>query len=66
MIPLPSTPVPATAEAVVVGGGVNGLAVAYELAKRGMRDVVVLEKSYLGSGSTGRCGICPHSASSTK
>jgi len=56
VIPLPDSPVPAAAEAVVVGGGVNGLAVAYELAKRGMRDVVVLEKNYLGSGSTGRCG----------
>ncbi len=56
MIPLPDGPVPRTADAVVVGGGVNGLAVAYELAKAGVRDIVVVEKSYLGSGSTGRCG----------
>jgi len=41
---------------VIVGGGVNGLATAYELAKAGMKDIVVLEKTYLASGSTGRCG----------
>ncbi len=33
-----------------------GLAVAYNLARRGMDDIVLLEKSYLGSGATGRCG----------
>jgi sarcosine oxidase subunit beta len=56
VIPLPTNPVPYTADAVIVGGGINGLAMAYELAKRGLQKVVVLEKSYLGSGSTGRCG----------
>jgi len=56
MIPLSTGPMPSTAEAVVIGGGVNGLAVAYELARRGLRDIVVLEKNYIGSGSTGRCG----------
>ncbi len=56
MIPLPEGPVPATASAVIVGGGVNGLAMAYELARAGLRDVVVLERRYLASGSTGRCG----------
>jgi sarcosine oxidase subunit beta len=45
-----------TAEVVIVGGGVNGLACAYHLAKGGMADVVVLEKGYLGVGATGRCG----------
>jgi sarcosine oxidase subunit beta len=56
MIPLAQGPVPATADAVVVGGGINGLATAYELAKLGLEHVVVVEKGYLGSGSTGRCG----------
>ncbi len=45
-----------TAEAVVVGGGINGVSVAYNLAKLGMKDVVVLEKNTVCSGSTGRCG----------
>jgi sarcosine oxidase subunit beta len=42
-------------EVVVVGGGSHGLATAYYLAKRhGIRDVCVLEKSYIGSGAAGR------------
>jgi sarcosine oxidase subunit beta len=42
-------------EAVVVGGGVHGLATAYYLARNhGMRNIAVLEKSYLGSGGSGR------------
>jgi len=40
---------------VIVGGGVNGLALAYNLAARhGIRDVAVLERSYIGSGASGR------------
>lgn len=45
-----------TAEVVIVGGGVNGLACAYNLAKNGVKDIVVLERGYLGIGATGRCG----------
>ena len=45
-----------TAEVVVVGGGVQGMSVAYNLAKFGVKDVVVLEKGSICSGSTGRCG----------
>jgi glycine/D-amino acid oxidase-like deaminating enzyme/nitrite reductase/ring-hydroxylating ferredoxin subunit len=41
------------AEVCVVGGGITGLAIAYELAKRG-HDVTVLEAMRLGSGQTGR------------
>lgn len=44
------------ANIVVIGGGISGLSIAYNLAKLGMQDVVVVEKSYLGSGSTGKCG----------
>lgn len=39
---------------VIVGGGVSGLFTAYELLKRGIRDVVVLEERYLGSGGSTR------------
>jgi sarcosine oxidase subunit beta len=45
-----------TADVVIIGGGVNGLACAYCLAKAGMKHVVVLEKGYIGAGATGRCG----------
>ncbi|UCG52474.1 MAG: FAD-binding oxidoreductase [Candidatus Latescibacterota bacterium] len=45
-----------TAEIVVIGGGVSGLSCAYNLAKRGVNDIVVLEKGYIGMGATGRCG----------
>lgn len=41
-------------DAVVVGGGVIGCSIAYHLALRGAR-VVVLERETLGSQSTGRC-----------
>ena len=44
------------AEIVIIGGGVVGCAIAYHLAANGMTDVVVLERDYLASGSTGRCG----------
>lgn len=44
------------AEAVVIGGGINGVSIAYNLAKRGLKDVVLLERNFLASGSTGRCG----------
>ncbi len=56
MIALSSGPVPSTADAVLIGAGINGLATAYELARLGLKNIVVLEKQYLGSGSTGRCG----------
>jgi sarcosine oxidase, subunit beta len=42
-------------EVVIVGGGVHGLAAAYYLAtNHGITDVAVLDKSYLGSGGSGR------------
>ena len=40
------------AEVVIIGGGVAGCSVAYHLTKRGCRDVVLLERSELTSGST--------------
>ncbi|MCX4094412.1 NAD(P)/FAD-dependent oxidoreductase [Nocardia sp. alder85J] len=43
-----------TAEYVIVGGGLEGLAIAWSLACRGETDVVVLERNSLCSGMTGR------------
>jgi sarcosine oxidase, subunit beta len=56
MIPLQRSQVPSSADAVIIGGGINGLTTARELGKLGLKNIVVLEKNYIGSGSTGRCG----------
>jgi glycine cleavage system aminomethyltransferase T/glycine/D-amino acid oxidase-like deaminating enzyme len=40
------------AQAVVIGGGVGGTSIAYHLAERGWKDVVLLERADLTSGST--------------
>ncbi|MEM8664141.1 MAG: FAD-dependent oxidoreductase, partial [Pseudomonadota bacterium] len=45
-------PIPTTARAVVIGGGVIGCSVAYHLIKLGWRDVVLLERKQLTSGTT--------------
>ena len=41
-----------SAQVVVIGGGVTGCSVAYHLALAGWRDVVLVEKAQLTSGST--------------
>jgi sarcosine oxidase subunit beta len=47
---------PKTAEVVIIGGGVMGTSTAYHLAKKGCRDVVLVEKeTFFGEGATGRC-----------
>ena len=48
-----------TADAVIIGGGVMGCSILYNLAKLGVADSVLLEMDVLGSGSTGRSqAIC--------
>ena len=48
-----------TAEAVIIGGGVMGCSIQYNLANFGVTDSVLLEMDVLGSGSTGRSqAIC--------
>ena len=45
----------ASYDAVIIGAGVHGLSTAYYLAKNhGVRNVAVLDKSYLGGGGSGR------------
>ena len=44
------------ADVVIIGGGVTGCSIAYNLARKGCNDVVLLERDYLASGATGRCG----------
>src|SRR5215210_754786 len=46
--------IPRTAEVVIVGAGVVGCSIAYQLAKRGQRDVVIVERATIGAGSTSK------------
>ena len=43
-------------DVIIIGGGIVGCAVAFELAKRGRSDILLIDKEYLSSGATGRCG----------
>ena len=44
------------AEVVVIGAGIMGLSIAYHLARLGVRDITVVDKSYLCGGASGRNG----------
>ncbi|MFQ5772969.1 MAG: FAD-dependent oxidoreductase [Kiloniellaceae bacterium] len=44
--------VPTAAQAVIIGGGIVGCSTAYHLTRLGWRDVVLLERAKLTSGST--------------
>ena len=57
-----SGPLRGAYEVVVVGAGVAGLTVAYELAKAGVGPVAVLERAYPGAGASGRNGELIRSA----
>ncbi|MEM7177601.1 MAG: FAD-dependent oxidoreductase [Pseudomonadota bacterium] len=46
------SPLPSSAQAVIIGGGIHGCSVAYHLAKLGMTDIVLLERKQLTSGTT--------------
>ena len=50
--PLPPRDLPPRARVVIVGGGVIGTSVAYHLTTLGWRDVVLLERDRLTSGTT--------------
>jgi len=40
---------------VIIGAGMVGASIAFHLTRLGEKDVFILEKSYVSSGSTGRC-----------
>jgi len=44
------------ADIVIIGGGIQGCSIAYNLAKKGAKNIILLEKNTLASGATGRCG----------
>ncbi len=41
-------------EVLIIGGGVVGCSIAYHLTQRGVRDILVIERDTIGSGSTSR------------
>jgi len=45
-----------SADVVIIGGGISGVAIAYNLAKKGVKNIALIEKNYIASGATGRCG----------
>jgi len=67
---LPQVDLPSRARVVVVGGGIAGCGVAYQLALAGWKDVVLLEQSWLASGTTwhsaGQVGQLRASSAQTK
>jgi sarcosine oxidase subunit beta len=49
-------PLPDRAEVVIVGGGIMGLAIAWNLARLGQEKIVVVDRTYLCGGASGRNG----------
>ena len=47
-----STKLPTHAEVVIIGGGIIGCSTAYHLTKMGKKDVLLLERKQLTSGTT--------------
>ena len=48
------------AKLVIVGGGILGISLLYHLTKEGWKDVVLIEKGELTSGSTWHSSSMPH------
>ena len=47
-----------TADVVIIGAGVAGASITFNLARRGVTNVVVLEKGAVASGATGKSSAC--------
>ncbi len=41
---------------LIIGAGISGVSIAYNLAKKGVQDIHVVDKGHFTSGATGRCG----------
>ncbi len=54
LLPRMDQPLRGPYDAVIIGAGVHGLGLAYNLAKRGMSHIAVFDKAYIGSGASGR------------
>ncbi len=53
-LPAPSVPLPGRASVVIIGGGIMGTSIAFHLAQAGVRDIVVVERDTVGSGSSAK------------
>ena len=56
VVPLaaPTEALPDRNEVVIIGGGIMGTSIAFHLAEAGVRDVLVIERDSLGSGSSAK------------
>src|SRR5215510_7228606 len=52
------TTIPRTGDVVIIGGGVTGTSTALHLTRRGVRNVVVVDKGAIASGATGKSSAC--------
>jgi sarcosine oxidase subunit beta len=50
----PRVPLPPRAAVVIVGGGIMGTSIAFHLAQAGVRDIVLVERDTVGSGSSAK------------
>jgi sarcosine oxidase subunit beta len=41
---------------LIIGAGISGVSIAYNLAIKGVKDIHVVDKGYFTNGATGRCG----------
>ncbi|MCR3906345.1 MAG: FAD-binding oxidoreductase [Tenericutes bacterium] len=44
------------ANILIIGAGISGVSIAYNLAKKGVKDIHVVDQGYFTNGATGRCG----------
>lgn len=51
---VPPTALPEVAEVVIIGGGIMGASIAFHLAEEGVKDIVLIERNELGSGSSAK------------
>src|SRR5947209_8655078 len=54
-MPRPELALPAGVEVLIIGAGAVGCSLAYHLASKGQKNVLVVDRGGVGEGSTGRC-----------
>ena len=55
-----------TVDVVIIGAGVMGASIAFNLARRGISNVAVLEKNFIAAGATGKSSACVRQHYSTE